>query len=110
MALFVFAIATMDGVLVQAIDQPATFSILLATAFAVNVASQILGAALSRGSLRDEIALALTFGNRNVGLPWAILGNSLMPSTTLFFALAQLPIFVLPWVIGSFLRFKGRRR
>ena len=44
-ALFAFAIATMDGV----VDRPGAFAGLLATAFGVNVASQFVGAALARG-------------------------------------------------------------
>ena len=99
LALFVFAIATMDGVLDYALDRLGAFAALLAIAFVVNVASQGVGALLAKGDLRDRIALALTFGNRNVGLPWAVLGSALDPSTTLLFALAQLPIFVLPWVV-----------
>ena len=109
LALFLFAIATMDGVLDYAFDQPRAFAGLLVAAFAVNIVSQIVGAFLAKGHMRDRIALALTFGNRNVGLPWAVLGSALAPSTTLFFALAQLPIFVLPWIMKLIFRERLRR-
>ena len=102
LSLAVFAIATMDGVLAFSIENPSQTIALLSAAFATNIACQLLGALLAAPG--ERLAVALTFGNRNVGLPWAVLGTSLAPTTTLFFALCQLPIFILPWFIQWFIR------
>jgi BASS family bile acid:Na+ symporter len=101
-SLFVFAIGTMDGLLAFAIENLTNTAMLLAAAFATNISCQVLGAALA--SPGERLAVALALGNRNVGLPWAVLGSSLAPATTLFFALCQLPIFILPWIIQIFVQ------
>jgi len=103
-ALFIFAIATMDGVLSASMDNPVFTELLVLCAFALNITMQCIGALMSGGTAEQRIALALTFGNRNVGLPWAVLGGSLNPVILLFFALFQFPIFILPWLLKSILR------
>jgi len=106
-SLFVFAIATMDGLLAVVKENPTRVFMLLVAAFATNILCQLLGALLApRG---ERLAVALSLGNRNVGLPWAVLGSTLAPTTTLFFALCQLPIFTLPLLIQIFARTRRKR-
>ena len=40
-------------------------------------------------------------GQRNMGLLVAALGAGVSPTTFLFFALAQFPIYLLPWLLGG---------
>ena len=103
-ALFVFAIATMDGVLWASAENTVFTIFLVLSAFALNIGMQCTGALMAGGSTEQRIAVALTFGNRNVGLPWAVLGGSLDPTILLFFALFQLPIFILPLLLKSVIR------
>lgn len=103
-SLFVFAIATMQGVLGEIRNDVGFAASILLAAFLTNALQQAIGYTIGRSSGHERIALAMTFGNRNVGLAWAALGTTLNPAVTLFFALAQLPIFVLPWVWKLFYR------
>ncbi len=41
-------------------------------------------------------------GQRNMGMIVAALGAGVPPSTFLFFALAQFPIYLMPWILSSF--------
>ncbi len=40
-------------------------------------------------------------GQRNMGLLVAALGAGVSPTTFLYFALAQFPIYLLPWLLGG---------
>ncbi|MBY5931830.1 hypothetical protein KUV51_02360 [Tateyamaria omphalii] len=97
-ALFVFAIGSMQGVLEASWLHPSLTIMLASAAFLTNLAQQCLGLALGSAEPRERIALGLTLGNRNVGLPWAAMGATLDPHVALYFAVAQLPIFLLPWM------------
>lgn len=95
-ALFLFAIATMDGVQAQIREDPARAGMFIAIAFGTNIIMQALGFFLVRGTLESRLASALTAGNRNVGLIWATMDSLVSPTVALFFAATQLPIFILP--------------
>jgi BASS family bile acid:Na+ symporter len=41
-------------------------------------------------------------GQRNMGMIVAALGAGVPPSTFLFFALAQFPIYLMPWLLSGF--------
>ncbi len=103
-SLFVFAVATMQGVLDEVRDDMTFAATILVAAFLTNLIQQAIGYTIGRAPSDEKIALAMTFGNRNVGLAWAALGTTLNPTVTLFFAMSQLPIFVLPWVWKLFHR------
>ena len=94
----------MQGVLGEIRNDVGFAASILLAAFLTNALQQAIGYTIGRSSGHERIALAMTFGNRNVGLAWAALGTTLNPAVTLFFALAQLPIFVLPWVWKLFYR------
>jgi len=99
---FVFAIAAMDGVTRAALDQPARVALFLACAFAVSIAG--LGFAmllLRRLPAAEAFIIGYGSGQRNMGLIVAALGAGMPPSTFLFFALAQFPIYLLPWLLGG---------
>jgi BASS family bile acid:Na+ symporter len=51
-----------------------------------------------------RFTLALTGGNRNVGLVWSVLGSALSPGMALYFACTQLPIYTLPRLQQALLR------
>lgn len=99
LSLLVFALSTMAGVQAQILAEPELALFCLALAFAANLAMQLLGVALTPGSLRQRLTVGLTLGNRNVGLVWSGLGASASPPMSLFFAATQLPIYLLPLLI-----------
>ncbi|MET3177376.1 UNVERIFIED_ORG: BASS family bile acid:Na+ symporter [Variovorax guangxiensis] len=100
-ALLVFAVGTMAGLQQAIVDQPALVIAAIALAFAANVGVQCIAYLLTPGSVRTRLNVALLMGNRNVGLLWAALGAAATPAIALFFACAQLPIYLLPRVIQS---------
>ena len=97
---FIFAIAAMDGVTYAAIANPKLVLFVLACVFAVSAAGLIsswLVLRLLPGSERFMIGYGS--GQRNMGLIVAALGAGVSPTTFLFFALAQFPIYLLPWLL-----------
>lgn len=95
--LVAFAIAIMDGVTAFAFAQPLFVVLALACAFGFNVALQLAGYGLFR-RLGPPAALsaALMSGNRNMGLVLVALQGQAPFEVTVFFALAQIPMYVLP--------------
>jgi bile acid:Na+ symporter, BASS family len=95
--LLLFAVAIMDGVNALLLAQPQQVLLYAGTALA---ASLVLQAAtfLAFVSLPRIPALTtgLIGGNRNMAIVWANFGGAATPELTLFFAAAQLPIYVLP--------------
>jgi BASS family bile acid:Na+ symporter len=102
-ALLVFAVGTMAGMQKSLLDDPRLVTSVIALAFAANVGVQAVAYLLTPGSVRTRLNVALLMGNRNVGLLWAALGAAATPTVALFFACAQLPIYLLPRVIQSLL-------
>jgi BASS family bile acid:Na+ symporter len=97
---FTFAIAAMDGVTRAAIDDPVRVSGFLACAFGVS----IIGLAVTYVALRilrrsERFMVGYGAGQRNMGMIVAALGAGVPPSTFLFFALAQFPIYLMPWLL-----------
>jgi predicted Na+-dependent transporter len=98
-ALFVFAVAVMDGVVAQAIARPALLLGLIALAFATSL---VLGASTAlifwRAGRVAALTLALSAGMRNMGLMAAASGS--VPAVTwLYVAMAQFPIYLLPHLV-----------
>lgn len=98
-ALFLFAIGTMAGMQSVILDQPTLAISMIALAYAVNFAMQLLMGCLYPGSLLAKFTMALNGGNRNVGLLWSALGVSLSPTMALYFACCQLPIHTMPKIL-----------
>lgn len=95
-ALLVFALSAMAGLQARLVAKPLVVLGLVVLAFGVNLTLQALGALLMPGSLAKRGSGALLMGNRNVGLVWSALGSAISPTTALYFAAAQLPIYTLP--------------
>ncbi len=97
---FIFAIAAMDGVTRAALDDPSRVALFLAVAFAMSAAGLLL-AFLALRPLRgsERFMIGYGTGQRNMGLLVAALGAGVPPTTFLFFALAQFPIYLLPWLL-----------
>lgn len=97
---FVFAVAAMDGVTVAAIRDPCMVAGFLAVAFGIAAAGISLGLLLLRfAGLPERFILGYGTGQRNMGLLIAALGTGVPDTTFLFFALAQFPIYLAPWLL-----------
>jgi BASS family bile acid:Na+ symporter len=97
---FAFAIAAMDGVTKAAMERPGQVTLFLAVAFlvsAVGLASAWL--ALRRFPASERFMIGYGTGQRNMGLLVAALGAGVPSTTYLYFALAQFPIYLLPWLL-----------
>ncbi|MFD2263263.1 hypothetical protein ACFSM5_10220 [Lacibacterium aquatile] len=95
--LILFAIAIMDGVTWVIIDSPGTAALYLGASFVANLVLTF-GAALIFRPL-DPWSYALVSGNRNMGLVWAGLGAGAPADVTLYFAIAQVPMYLWPLII-----------
>lgn len=99
--LLVFAVAIMDGVgewLAQAPWRVLQFTV---AAFAANILLQLLGTGVAAAmGRRSALTVGFASGNRNMGLLLAVLPAESPPDVLLFFVLAQLPIYILPAVLG----------
>jgi predicted Na+-dependent transporter len=109
-ALFIFAVAVMDGVVAQTIARPPFVLGFLALGFATSLT---LGAATAavfwRAGRSVALTLALSAGLRNVGLMAAAAGGGAPETTWLYIAMAQFPIYLLPHVFKAALdRFPQR--
>lgn len=94
---FLFAIAAMDGVIEATLADPLriAFYFLLSTALA-GLGFALTYAATGGFGFNDRFSFAITIGFRNMGLLMAPL-ISLVPKTTfLYFAIAQVPIYLAP--------------
>lgn len=106
---FIFAIAAMDGVTAAAMAQPRLVLLVLACVFgmsAAGLASAWLVLRLLPGPERFMVGYGS--GQRNMGLLVAAMGTGISPNTFLYFALAQFPIYLLPWLLAGLARRVGR--
>ena len=95
--MLVFAVAIMDGVSEALWQHPRTVFVWTVAAFVANLLLQSLGALCFAATGRKVgLTLGLLSGNRNMGLILASLPPSANHEIVLFFALAQLPIYLLP--------------
>jgi bile acid:Na+ symporter, BASS family len=96
-ALVVLSIASMDGVLARLVAEPAHALLLLGAAFAMNIVLQIVTGLIFfwTGRMR-AVTIAFCGGNRNVALLLTVMPAQAHPDFALFFALAQLPMYLLP--------------
>lgn len=97
---FTFAIAAMDGVTRAAFETPGRVALFAAIAFAIAACGLILSYLLLYGFRRsDRFMIGYGSGQRNMGLLVAALGAGVPQTTFLYFALAQFPIYLLPWLL-----------
>lgn len=97
---FIFAVAAMDGVTEAAFREPRTVAIFVGFATAIACLGILSGLFLLRYAEEPErMILGYGAGQRNMGLLVAALGAGVPPTTFLFFALAQFPIYFMPWLL-----------
>lgn len=95
--LLVFAVAIMDGVGAAALARPGYVAATLVAAFAANLGMQVAGfLAFAWMARKRALAVALTSGNRNMGLLLAALGAAAEFDVVLYLALGQIPVYLVP--------------
>lgn len=99
---FLFAIAAMDGVIDASLRAPLMMLGMLALSSAIVVVNFALAYAICRPfGFNDRFSMAIGIGLRNMGLLIAPI-IALVPQTTfLYFALAQIPIYVAPVILQA---------
>jgi BASS family bile acid:Na+ symporter len=101
-ALFCFAVAVMDGVIVQTVADPPLMLGLIALAFATSL---VLGATTAlvfwRAGRTVALTLALAAGLRNLGVMVAATGGRVPELTWLYIAMAQFPVYLLPHLLKA---------
>lgn len=97
---FIFAIAAMDGVTRAALERPTQVLTFLAVTFTIAACGLVLASLSLRNlALPERFMIGYGTGQRNMGLLVAALGAGVPPTTFLYFALAQFPIYLLPWLL-----------
>lgn len=108
LALVLFAIAIMDGVTAKLMAAPGYVLLATISAFIANLALQALGYAVGRYALRLNQATALTLGiltgNCNMGLVMVSLADRAVFDMVVFFAMGQLPMYMLPGLLQPLYR------
>ena len=101
----IFAVAVMDGVLARLLERPGEILGIAAIAFVANAGLQGLGALLFLPAGKHR-ALTAGFisGNRNMGILLAALPPAGAAELSIFVALVQLPIYILPSVLRPLYR------
>lgn len=102
--LILFAIAIMDGVTQVILETPLTAALYLAVSIAANLVLTFGAALIFKRT--DPWSYALLSGNRNMGLVWAGLGAGAPADVTLYFAIAQVPIYFSPLILRPFARYR----
>jgi BASS family bile acid:Na+ symporter len=104
-AMSLFAIAAMDGVVDHFLKDPLLVLALTAFAFALSLGMLAVTALVFlRAGRARAFAIGLIAANRNVGLMLAATGFAVPDLAWLFFALAQFPIFLLPHLLKPLAR------
>jgi hypothetical protein len=100
LAMFMFAVAAMDGVTDHFRANPLLVIELTALAFALALAMMAITALVFlRAGRARAFAIGLIAGNRNIGLMLAATGFVVPDIAWLYFALAQFPIYLLPHLL-----------
>ncbi|MGL5137435.1 MAG: hypothetical protein ACRC7G_06670 [Beijerinckiaceae bacterium] len=100
---FLFAVAAMDGVMDAALTRPWLVAQFLAFAFLMAGIGFVVAWVLLRPMPQaDRFVLGYATCQRNMGLLIAALGAAAPPTTFLFFALAQFPIYLMPMIVKRF--------
>jgi BASS family bile acid:Na+ symporter len=103
--LVLFGLAIMDGITAYAIERPAYVVTALVAAYAFNLMLQGAGYAAFRSlGRRAALTVALVSGNCNMGLVLVALEDRAPFEVTVFFALAQIPMYTLPALSVRFYR------
>jgi bile acid:Na+ symporter, BASS family len=98
--MLVFAVAIMDGVTATLAARPGTVALWLLAAFIANPALQAAGTlAFAWLGRRRALTIGLVSGNCNMGLLLAAFPPSTDVDVALYFAVAQLPMYMLPAIL-----------
>lgn len=98
--MLIFVVAIMDGVTATLVARPMTVALWLAVAFIANPALQVAGAlAFAWLGRRRALTVGLISGNCNMGLLLAAFPPGTDFDVVLYFAVAQLPMYMLPAVM-----------
>lgn len=104
-AMFLFAVAAMDGVADHFLSRPLLVVKLTALAFALALGLiAITALVFLRAGRARALAIGLIAGNRNIGLMLAATGFLVPDVAWLYFALAQFPIYLLPHLLKPLAR------
>ena len=103
--MLVFAVAIMDGVTATLAARPQVVALWLAAAFIANPALQVAGTlAFAWLGRRRALTVGLVSGNCNMGLLLAAFPPGADPDVVLYFAVAQLPMYMLPALLRPLYR------
>jgi BASS family bile acid:Na+ symporter len=95
--LLIFALSIMNGVADAIAERPGFVATATGLAFASNIALQIAATVLFLwAGPRQALTVGLACGNRNMGLLLAALAGTADFDVVLFFAIGQIPMYVLP--------------
>lgn len=98
--MLIFAVAIMDGVTDALFARPGTVALWVAASFIANPLLQLAGGlAFAWLGRRAALTVGLLSGNCNMGLLLAALPPDSDFDVTLYFAVAQLPIYMLPAIM-----------
>jgi hypothetical protein len=104
-AMFMFAVAAMDGVAGHFRSNPLLVIELTALAFALALGLiAVTALVFLRAGRARAFAIGLIAGNRNIGLMLAASGFAVPDVAWLYFALAQFPIYLLPHLLKPLVR------
>ena len=99
-ALFVFAIGLMDGIGANILARPALVAGLTVFVYGLTIVLIVLTCLIfHRAGRSPALALGLAVGSRNMGLMVAATGGAVPELTWLYFAVAQFPIYTLPYAL-----------
>jgi bile acid:Na+ symporter, BASS family len=109
--LMLFGIAIMDGVRELILSRPEQVLLYGLCAFLESLVLQGLSfIAFAWAPRLSALTIALVGGNRNMAVVWAALGSAASPELMLFFAVVQLPIYLLPAALRPLYRRLGAAR
>lgn len=95
--LLLFGLAIMDGVTAYALERPGYVALAIVAAYASNLLLQLAAGLAFRGlGTTRALTVALLAGNCNMGLVLVALDGRASFDVTVFFALAQIPMYTLP--------------
>lgn len=105
-ALFVFAVAAMDGVAAHLRDVPLFAFVLLVANFVAAAVLMVFTALPFLGVGRAQaLAIGVQGGTRNLSVPLAVIGVANIPEQMwLYFALAQFPVYLTPMLVKPLVR------
>lgn len=99
-AMFLFAVAAMDGVAAHFLRNPVLVIGLTLLAFALALGLiAVTALVFARAGRSRAFAIGVIAGNRNIGLMLAATGFHVPDIAWLYFALAQFPIYLLPHLL-----------